>query len=322
MKVSRLNNRRAALGLSLGLALFAALLAAPARASSHREAPGITRYPLWDNTDLYAFRDPIVTDQLTIIANWIPLEDPSGLSQLLPLRRRSLVPDPHRQRRRRRRGHHLSIHLHGSADAQHQHVSEFPGPGLVLERSKHQRLLHLHRGQDHRPCRTTQRPSAITRIGSGLLEIPNNAGPATFPNGYSTGSGLICGRLHRRRQRHRCSQDRAAIMFFVDLGWLGDLLNFRPGDLPGNHGGGINGVAGFNTHTIGMQIPLADVTKNGQFPTDSNNPTSIVGDLGGHMGADEPRVSDDGRQARDFRAVRSGLAARDFPLDQRGRHPV
>src|SRR5580765_5381331 len=78
MKVSRPNNRRTALGLSLGLALFAALLAAPALASSHREAPGIAKYPLWDNTDVYAFRDPIVTDQLTILSNWIPLEDPSG----------------------------------------------------------------------------------------------------------------------------------------------------------------------------------------------------------------------------------------------------
>src|SRR6202011_4873049 len=66
-----------AVGL-LGLALTIAQPPAPAGASSHREAPGIAKYPLWDNTDVYAFRDPIVTDQLTILANWIPLEDPSG----------------------------------------------------------------------------------------------------------------------------------------------------------------------------------------------------------------------------------------------------
>ena len=58
MKVSRPKNRRTALALALGLALFAALLAAPARASSHREAPGIAKYPLWDNTDVYAFPTP------------------------------------------------------------------------------------------------------------------------------------------------------------------------------------------------------------------------------------------------------------------------
>src|SRR6266849_2681466 len=58
--------------------LLLCLVSLSATASSHREAPGISKYPLWDNTDIYAFRDPIVTDQLTIISNWIPLEDPSG----------------------------------------------------------------------------------------------------------------------------------------------------------------------------------------------------------------------------------------------------
>ena len=58
--------------------LLAGVFPQTATASSHREAPGISKYPLWDNTDVYAFRDPIVTDQLTILSNWIPLEDPSG----------------------------------------------------------------------------------------------------------------------------------------------------------------------------------------------------------------------------------------------------
>src|SRR5512132_822711 len=78
MRVSLPTRRRSVLALALLVALLVCVFPASAGASSHREAPGISKYPLWDNTDVYAFRDPIVTDQLTILANWIPLEDPSG----------------------------------------------------------------------------------------------------------------------------------------------------------------------------------------------------------------------------------------------------
>ena len=47
-------------------------------ASSHREAPLISNDPLADNTDLYAFRSPDDPNTITIIANYIPAEFPSG----------------------------------------------------------------------------------------------------------------------------------------------------------------------------------------------------------------------------------------------------
>ncbi len=47
-------------------------------ASSHREAPLIANDPLADNTDLYAFRSPDDTNTVTIIANYVPLQLPSG----------------------------------------------------------------------------------------------------------------------------------------------------------------------------------------------------------------------------------------------------
>ena len=46
--------------------------------SSHREAPEISKDPVADNTDLYAFVSPDAPDTVTIIANYIPLEDPPG----------------------------------------------------------------------------------------------------------------------------------------------------------------------------------------------------------------------------------------------------
>src|SRR3954470_13783728 len=46
--------------------------------SSHREAPRIMLDPSADNTDLYAFRAPDAPDNLTVISNWVPLQDPAG----------------------------------------------------------------------------------------------------------------------------------------------------------------------------------------------------------------------------------------------------
>ena len=49
-----------------------------ASASSHREAPLISQDPTADNTDLYAFVSPDKPATATIIANWIPGEDPAA----------------------------------------------------------------------------------------------------------------------------------------------------------------------------------------------------------------------------------------------------
>src|SRR5271156_2145269 len=46
--------------------------------SSHREAPEISKDPVADSTDLYAFLSPDDPDTVTIIANYIPLESPDG----------------------------------------------------------------------------------------------------------------------------------------------------------------------------------------------------------------------------------------------------
>src|SRR3954454_5363709 len=50
----------------------------PSGASSHREAPLISEDPVADTTDLYAFVSPDKPDTVTIVANWIPLEEPAG----------------------------------------------------------------------------------------------------------------------------------------------------------------------------------------------------------------------------------------------------
>src|SRR5215472_4389001 len=46
--------------------------------SSHREAPEISKDPVADSTDLYAFVSPDQPDTVTIIANYIPLQSAAG----------------------------------------------------------------------------------------------------------------------------------------------------------------------------------------------------------------------------------------------------
>src|SRR5580704_6279536 len=46
--------------------------------SSHREAPEVSKDPVVDSSDLYAFVSPDAPDTVTLIANYVPLQNPAG----------------------------------------------------------------------------------------------------------------------------------------------------------------------------------------------------------------------------------------------------
>ncbi len=81
---TRLRDRRLVALVAAGIlaAIAATLLTnsgpSGADASSHREAPLIAGDPRADNTDVYAFVSPDAPDTVTLIANWIPFEEPNG----------------------------------------------------------------------------------------------------------------------------------------------------------------------------------------------------------------------------------------------------
>ena len=77
--------------------------------SSHREAPEISKDPVADNTDIYAFVSPDRPDTVTLIANYIPLEDPAGGPNFFEFGDDVLLPDQRRQRRRRPGRRHLRV---------------------------------------------------------------------------------------------------------------------------------------------------------------------------------------------------------------------
>ena len=58
--------------------------AGPSSASSHREAPLIAGDPAVDNTDLYAFVSPDKPSTVTLIANWLPFQEPNGGPNFYP----------------------------------------------------------------------------------------------------------------------------------------------------------------------------------------------------------------------------------------------
>ena len=71
--------RTTVLGAATAAALAAGSLAVTGvLGSSHREAPKILADPTADNTDVYAFTAPDAPQSLTVVANWIPMEEPAG----------------------------------------------------------------------------------------------------------------------------------------------------------------------------------------------------------------------------------------------------
>ena len=87
MARSTLVNRRSRAGraclaaaAALGVVAVSGVALAPvgAQASSHREAPLIAADPKVDNTDVYAFTSPDDASTVTIVASWLPFEEPVG----------------------------------------------------------------------------------------------------------------------------------------------------------------------------------------------------------------------------------------------------
>lgn len=64
----------------VAVAVAAVLAASVSQASSHREAPNITRMPAVDATDFYLFNsyEPGRAGYVTVLANYVPLQDPYG----------------------------------------------------------------------------------------------------------------------------------------------------------------------------------------------------------------------------------------------------
>ena len=152
--------------------------------SSHREAPEISKDPVADNTDTYAFVSPDRPDTVTIISNYIPLEDPAGGPNFFEfgddvLYRINIDNNGDGQRRRR-----LRVPVH------HQD----PQPGHVPLQHRPDRRRSTARTSTGR--RRTRSPrSAATDAGRcwarDLPCPPCNIGPRSTPNYPSLANAAI-----------------------------------------------------------------------------------------------------------------------------------
>ncbi len=244
------------------LALSIAVIPQPAAASSHREAPLISRDPLADNTDLYAFRSPDKPDTVTIIANYIPLEEPNGGPNF------ATFSDDVR----------YEIHIDNNRNADEDITYRFRFKTTIQNPDS---FLYAtgpitsptDPNYNQQQTYTVEKKinSTTTMIGSGVVP-PVNVGPRSTPN-YDAIAAQAITTLGDGSTVFAGQRDDP---FFVDLGSIFDLGGLRPFNgahlLPLPTENGIDGVSGYNTHSIVLQIPISKLTVDGKIASETGQP--------------------------------------------------
>jgi len=247
----------AALAAIAGAALAAAFVGrvAPeqAAASSHREAPLISEDPGADNTDLYAFRTADAPGSVTIVANYIPLEEPAGGPNFAQFDDDVLY----------------EIHVDNDGDAVEDLTYQFRfktglrNPNTFLYNTGPIDSIDsasFNRPQTYTVTRVDEHTDVSQVIVSDGRVPPVNIGPRSTPAPqYDTlaqsAVKTVGGSKYFAGQRDD--------PFFVDLGSIFDLGGLRPfntfhllalGATPG-----VDGVGGYNTHSIVMQVPISEI---------------------------------------------------------------
>jgi hypothetical protein len=217
-------------------------------ASSHREAPLISNDPLADNTDLYAFRSPCDTNNIVLIANYIPFEHPAGGPNWTTF------------------GENIRYEIHIENDGTtgddityrftFTHVNQDPTT-----------FFNIRLGQQNIKttyvCEKSVNGGPFTTIVSTGTVPPPNIGPRSIENatvglGAASYDALVNAAVATATggggEKIFCGP--ADDPFFVDLGGAFDVGGFRN---PGK-----DGLAKFNCHSIAIEVPISTLQKNGQ----------------------------------------------------------
>ncbi|HXF98547.1 MAG TPA: DUF4331 domain-containing protein [Gaiellaceae bacterium] len=256
--------KRGVAPLALAGALTAALAAAAlagslgprsATASSHREAPLIADDPAADNTDVYAFVSPDKPSTVTIVANYIPLEDPAG--------------GPNYYRFDPTVLYELNVDNDGDAVEdvvyQFRFTTQVGNPNTFLYNTgpvDSPTDPDLNVKQTYTVTRVVRRAGeavSTTVLGADLPVPPANIGPRSNPS-YDPRAGVVD--LGGDRKVFAGPRDDP---FFVDLGSIFDLGGLRPFNpahlIPLGAEAGRDGVRNYNTHAIAIQVPKTDLLR-------------------------------------------------------------
>ena len=215
----------------------------PGRASSHREAPLISGDPQADNTDVYAFMSPDAPDTVTLIASFLPFEDPSGGPNFYKFGDNVV--------------YEIKIDNNGDGvediSYQFRFTSQTVNPNTFLYATGPIKSLDD-------PNRNLYQTYTVTRVEGGravsiagpMRTMYDNVGPASTPNYGGNGSGV-----NEFRQADgsvgKVFAGQTDDAFFLDL----RVFDFLYG---GNLSeAGTDSLAGFNVHSIALQVPKSSL---------------------------------------------------------------
>ncbi|MCZ4123795.1 DUF4331 domain-containing protein [Streptomyces sp. H39-S7] len=227
-------------------AALAGLTPGVSSASSHREAPLIAGDPKADNTDVYAFTSPDDPDTVTMVANWIPFEEPNGGPNFYPFANDAR--------------YNIKIDSDGDGNADTTYTWKFSdhirddanqflyNTGVV--KNLDDPTLNFRQTYD---LTETDAHGATKTLLKDAPAAPSNVGKASMPD-YASLRKQATVALPDGGQTYA---GQASDPFFLDLRVF-DLL--YGGDLkePGH-----NTLAGYNVNTIAIKVPKKDLALHG-----------------------------------------------------------
>ncbi|MGC4887094.1 DUF4331 domain-containing protein [Micromonospora sp. DT227] len=224
--------------------------------SSHREAPEIAKDPVADSSDLYAFVSPTRPDTVTLIANYVPVQLPSGGPNFFEFG------DDVR----------YEIHVDNDGDGYPDVTYRFE---FTTEITNQNSFLYNTGPIESLDSKNWNRRQfyKLTRIADGREHVlanklpcpPCNVGPLSTPN-YQN---LVKQATFKLSTGEKVFAGQRADGFFVDLGAVFDLGTLRPFQqlhvagkkLFKTEGEPVNALDRLNVHSIALQVPLGKVRR-------------------------------------------------------------
>ena len=268
MPIFERKNNLCAVAVASALALSCAL---PGYASSHREAPFIANQPKVDGTDLFMFRSYEAgrQDYVTLIANYIPFQDPQGGPNFYQFDQNALyeihvdnVGDAKEHLTFQFRFKNTSKKLTVKAGGKDVLIplinsgtlSEVNDPKLNVRETY---TVDLVRGDRRSGAR-----SSVTNSGDGGAEFDkpvDNIGDKTF-------CGATCYETYANKHIYSVAIPGCAAPgrmfvgqrkepFYIAVGKIFDLFNLNP--LGAEVDGNKNDLEGKNISSIALEVPIA-----------------------------------------------------------------
>ncbi len=247
-----------------------------ASASSHREAPAIGFDPAADNTDTWAWVNDGAHDKLYLVASYNPLEEPSGGPNYNEFSDDVLY-EFHITRGNKSLEDVVTYQVQfSSTDIPYVNPGDLKAP---LGGGKEFFSQLSGRNQTYWLTKLTHgKGGSVKRevLGQGLKVAPVNIGPNTNKIIYKTPKydegfmNSFINPLGFQGGSGRVWAGQSDDGFYVDIGRIFDLANLLSGTAMDN-------VAGYNCHTIALEVPTASLTEDGQPPKAGASDANTIG---------------------------------------------